>query len=893
MKNYLIQGTLASGKTRRARVIACRETGVVNGDSDYTDDVYRKVLNSGNSRIEYLPIHEGCDYDSFVEGIEISTAGGIKYSPVDRVFKKLCKRAKKDPNQTYAIILDDIDKTDITSCFGELLYAIENRDCEVTLRSGDALVIPSNVAVILTISTVFMNNKPDYAFFRRFNIETLFSDRTVIEKLVSAGKVNGFALEAYDEYNALVKQHLFDRDLTREYEIGHGWFIDDSRTKIQRRICYQVIPLIQMYASSGIIAISLSDVEKYRKAAQESVNKAPIADRIRKIRKGISGTRDEEKEPFGYIVQRLKNKPSQPDYIRGLFEITWKSGLVADSKLMTDLYLNIAALLVHNKNPINKDASFLVEEKSSQNGFVYNDNPSHSSPSMYYSKGRSSSNYPVYNYDNADYMLMVGVRDTNKTVSFNTVEVAKRNTPKDSATAAPIIPIASRLVYGYYCLYKQGIIDLINGNPNDTNLNNLLIIIESDLEWLDSKKDKKDPDFCDEILDKNNLIILTSKEGDHIQKSINGALISATLKGVGKMSSNDYKGIMDSMNVRQMILQGPPGTSKTYGAKAFILSQIDKSVDQDNVDLDDAGNKGKLDACKIKDDWYKWAEGDPSGKAPAAQPAYWDIVQFHPSYGYEDFVRGITVNTGGSSIQYETINKLLGRIALFASKLNGSNNGNKADAENNEVGREAPVFLIIDEINRANVSTTFGELIYALEYRNENVATPYKADNVGDYNIVLPDNLYIIGTMNTADKSIGNIDYAVRRRFIFFPTLPDKKVVEKYEQKQQQQNSTTEPQNNTKLFEKVEKVFDTNLSDDFFKDDVQVGHTMFLAHDDAEMKNKFKYQVLPILREYYKDGILVSKKSDKTSGQNPIMDYLNKYGRKDCISEDDLWNALL
>ena len=89
--------------------------------------------------------------------------------------------------------------------------------------------------------------------------------------------------------------------------------------------------------------------------------------------------------------------------------------------------------------------------------------------------------------------------------------------------------------------------------------------------------------------------------------------------------------------------------------------------------------------------------------------------------------------------------------------------------------KKTKFFLIIDEINRANLATVFGELIYGLEYRTEPVATPYSVNN--NNRISMPDNLYIIGTMNTADKSIGGIDYAIRRRFLFFEQLPDVKVI--------------------------------------------------------------------------------------------------------------------
>lgn len=142
------------------------------------------------------------------------------------------------------------------------------------------------------------------------------------------------------------------------------------------------------------------------------------------------------------------------------------------------------------------------------------------------------------------------------------------------------------------------------------------------------------------------------------------------------------------------------------------------------------------------------------------------MVQLHPSYGYEDFVRGITIKTENQQIQYETVNKIFGKMCDIAG-----DNDNK----------DKKYFLLIDEINRADVATVFGELIYALEYRDEAIETPYEVGKSSK--ITVPDNLYIIGTMNTADKSVGNIDYAIRRRFIFFDLLPDENVIKSKKRK--------------------------------------------------------------------------------------------------------------
>lgn len=168
-------------------------------------------------------------------------------------------------------------------------------------------------------------------------------------------------------------------------------------------------------------------------------------------------------------------------------------------------------------------------------------------------------------------------------------------------------------------------------------------------------------------------------------------------------------------------------------------------------------------------------------------------------------------------------------------------------------------YLVIDGINRANLATVFGELIYGLEYRNEGVATPYTVS--GTNKLTLPDNLFIIGTMNTADKSIGGIDYAIRKRFLFFSLLPDSEAIEKFNlDKLKVLEEITEQENINakaiKLFNKVSKLFDSkNLNSEYYKEDVQIGHTYFLVNSEEQLFLRFKHQILPILREYHKDGM--------------------------------------
>ncbi|MGK7648751.1 McrB family protein [Capnocytophaga sp. G1920] len=366
--------------------------------------------------------------------------------------------------------------------------------------------------------------------------------------------------------------------------------------------------------------------------------------------------------------------------------------------------------------------------------------------------------------------------------------------------------------------------------------------------------------------------------------------------------------IIDLLHYKhQIILQGPPGTGKTREAKR-IAKQLLGLNDNDSL------------------------EGNEQFK----------LIQFHPSYSYEDFVRGIVAqpNETGGGIVYTAENKVLAEFAEKALKafqepikwenfrdflekekkegrevhfdegkelkynfiqnnelryLSGRNHNlagipieefcqrnldDKFDSfyKNyhkwgwkfitdyfikwaNDFKRKKSYFLVIDEINRANLSTVLGELIYALEYRGESVESMYAID--GDNSFTLPPNLYIIGTMNTADRSVGHIDYAIRRRFAFVNVLP-KELEENFDKN---------------LFKAVSKLFIENydeyinntdtelkraktLSPEFKPEDVWLGQSYFIQKKysdgkDVPMSIRWEYEIKPILLEYIKDGILI------------------------------------
>lgn len=201
-----------------------------------------------------------------------------------------------------------------------------------------------------------------------------------------------------------------------------------------------------------------------------------------------------------------------------------------------------------------------------------------------------------------------------------------------------------------------------------------------------------------------------------------------------------------------------------------------------------------------------------------------------------------------NNITYDKLNQLLDKYKI--KKLQQPDNDDKL-----------PFVLIIDEINRGNVSKIFGELITLLEAdkrlgaENEvTVTLPYSGDSFG-----VPSNLYIIGTMNTADRSVGYIDYAIRRRFAFYTIKASRNAIKDFYNGKDSDLCEAA----LEYFDKVSQFFD-NVSGEYDRDDVMPGHAYFMAGTLDELLLKMEYEVRPLLTEYIRDGVLnISKNSDE------------------------------
>ena len=226
----------------------------------------------------------------------------------------------------------------------------------------------------------------------------------------------------------------------------------------------------------------------------------------------------------------------------------------------------------------------------------------------------------------------------------------------------------------------------------------------------------------------------------------------------------------------QAILYGPPGTGKTYLAERLAKHLV--------------------------------AEGD----------GFVDIVQFHPSYSYEDFIQGIRPRSrteGG--LDYPVVP---GRFMEFCAEART---------------REDCCVLIIDEINRAHLSRVFGELMYLLEYRDGTV--PLSSGG----SLAIPRNVRLIGTMNTADRSIALVDHALRRRFAFIALYPDYEVLQGYHH-----GKGFDPEGLIGVLREVNQ----QIGDRHY----HVGITYFLREDlSDQLRDIWEMEVQPYLDEYFFD----------------------------------------
>jgi hypothetical protein len=252
----------------------------------------------------------------------------------------------------------------------------------------------------------------------------------------------------------------------------------------------------------------------------------------------------------------------------------------------------------------------------------------------------------------------------------------------------------------------------------------------------------------------------------------------AAESGLPRSFLREMLDVLDS-DMPHLVLAGPPGTGKTWLGKK----------------LSDIGH-------------------------PGPGPSY-SLVQFHPSYSYEDFIEGLRPSMRDKQIVFENED---GHLLRLVNKLPDG----------------GPTTLIIDELNRANIPSVFGELLYLLEYRNESASLRLS----GEFR--LPPEVRFIATMNTADRSIRSMDSALRRRFEVFELGPNPDVLRNYYKVHGANEVGDLVDGFERLNQRLGQAIDRHHG---------IGHSFFMrkAMTPSALRATWLRKVLPLIEEYFFD----------------------------------------
>lgn len=258
-----------------------------------------------------------------------------------------------------------------------------------------------------------------------------------------------------------------------------------------------------------------------------------------------------------------------------------------------------------------------------------------------------------------------------------------------------------------------------------------------------------------------------------------------------KQQLNNNKAI--KMNVKNIILYGAPGVGKTHNTNKLI-NLIDESKSE--KEIFNAIKENKNETITLNDDLKSRVK----------------FITFHQSFGYEDFIEGFRPNKEGN-IKIEK--GIFHNICTEAIK---------------EENKDTNYYLVIDEINRGNISKIFGELITLIEEDKRDkieVTLPYSKET-----FKVPSNLFIIGTMNSTDKSIALIDIALRRRFTFLKMKPNEILV---------------PDIAKSIFSQINQKISETIGEDY-----KIGHSYFMnISNEDDLNFVLEYKITPLLEEYF------------------------------------------
>jgi len=306
-----------------------------------------------------------------------------------------------------------------------------------------------------------------------------------------------------------------------------------------------------------------------------------------------------------------------------------------------------------------------------------------------------------------------------------------------------------------------------------------------------------------------------------------------------KINSEDSRKLFETSNIINHTFQDSPINHKTI--RTFLNSQDiceishvnilnNHNFNPSNLDFKSLYNGAHMinDSTKVKSLLDKSKQvvltGVPgTGKSHMIEQLreFYDdikIVQFHQNYSYQDFIIGKTIESGDVVVKK-------GELLSFIESLE----------------TDKRYLLVLDEINRGNLSSIFGEALYALDRGNMiNVGKELASDN--QYELSIPDNLHILGTMNSADRSIAIIDFAIRRRFLFVELKPDYDLIDRHVKI-----------NDEEILGNFLRLINEKIISFFENSDYLLGHSYFLTLSEPSIEDIYDilhYKIIPMLIEY-------------------------------------------
>lgn len=324
------------------------------------------------------------------------------------------------------------------------------------------------------------------------------------------------------------------------------------------------------------------------------------------------------------------------------------------------------------------------------------------------------------------------------------------------------------------------------------------------VEWIRRFKNEELPSTeglrttCVEIDDNENLLFLYNALND------NNAVFEAETESEIEeetMEMIERKPRENKTHDLNCIIYGAPGTGKTYSTAEYAI-----------------------DVCENKKTTFKQLTSEERAEL---MKKYEQLVSegrvvfttFHQSFGYEDFIQGLRPDIKADGMKFKTVDGVFKKIADRAM----------TDTENDYV-------LIIDEINRGNISKIFGELITLIEDdKRWGEANQLSAILPSGQKFAVPNNLYIVGTMNSADKSISLIDTALRRRFAFVEKAPDASIL-----------------SNSKM-KGVLLGLNKYIKNELRSTDLLIGHAFFIGKEESDLEEIMNNHIIPLLYEYFFD----------------------------------------